>query len=231
MRRPAREGRPTRRLAAAVAAALILFSFSAVAAVAAAGDLVVGNFSGATLSGWTPKTFKGKTAYSFVEDGGRWVLMAQSHGAASALIKKITLDPKEYPVLRWSWKIGATIPKGDGRTKAGDDYAARVYVVFPRTFFWRTRSIEYVWGNRVAKGTFLPSPFSGKFVMVAVESGNENAGKWVDEERNVYEDYKKAFGEDPPKIGAVALMTDTDQTGQDAVAYYGDITIGKSSSP
>ena len=37
------------------------------------------------------------------------------------------------------------------------------------------------------------------------------------------EDYRRAFGEDPPRIGAVAIMTDTDNTGEEAVAWYGAI--------
>ena len=59
--------------------------------------------------------------------------------------------------------------------------------------------------------------------MVAVESGDGNAGRWIDEERNLAEDYRLAFGEDPPRIGAVAIMTDTDNTGEEAVAWYGAI--------
>jgi hypothetical protein len=188
-------------------------------------ELVLGNFSGRDLSGWKPKVFRGQTTYSLVDENGRQVLMAQSRGAASGLYKEVTLDPAKYPVLRWSWKIQGTIPEGNGRAKAGDDYAARVYVVFPRTFFFRTRAVNYIWANRIPKGTALPNAFTSNAMMVAVESGDEKAGTWVAEERNVFEDYRTLFGEDPPPIGAVALMTDTDNTGGEAVAYYGDITL------
>jgi hypothetical protein len=68
-------------------------------------------------------------------------------------------------------------------------------------------------------------------MLVAVESGNGNAGKWVNEERNIYEDYRKFFGEEPPLLGAVALMTDTDNTGEEAVAWYGDITLVSQEAP
>lgn len=152
--------------------------------------------------------------------------MARSRGAASGLYKEVTLDPAKYPVLRWSWKIRGTIPKGNAMTKAGDDYAARVYVVFPRTFsFFRTRAVNYIWANRIPRGSTLPNAFTSNAMMVAVESGDEKAGTWVAEERNVVEDYRMLFGEDPPAIGAVALMTDTDNTGGETVAYYGDITL------
>jgi hypothetical protein len=195
-------------------------------------DLLLGNFSAGDLSGWKPKVFQGKTSYTLVSEGERQVLKAESRKAASGLYKEVNRDPREFPVLRWSWKIESTILKGDGRTKDGDDYAARVYVVFPSILFFRTKAINYIWANRLPKGTTLPNAFSSNALMIAVESGDEKAGKWVTEERNVYEDYRTLFGEDPPAvIGAVALMTDTDNTGGETVAYYGDITLVGLSSP
>ncbi len=219
---PAPKRRP-RRLQNRVA--VLSFSLFLMTPSVSPERIVLGNFSDGDLSGWTPKVFHGRTSYSLVVDGERQVLMAQSRGAASGLYKEVTLDPWKYPVLRWSWKIKGTIPKGNGRTKAGDDYAARVYVVFPRTFFFRTRAVNYIWANRIPKGTALPNAFTSNAMMVAVESGDEKTGTWVAEERNVYEDYRTLFGEDPPAIGAVALMTDTDNTGGEATAYYGDITL------
>ena len=191
----------------------------------------MGNFGAGDLSGWQPKVFQGETSYSLVKEGELLVLRAESRKAASGLYKEVTLDPRKHPVLRWSWKIEGTIPGGNGRTKEGDDYPARVYVVFPRTFFWRTRAINYIWANRLPKGESLPNAFTSNAMMVAVESGEGNVGTWVAEERNLYEDYRRLFGEDPPEIGAVALMTDTDNTGGKAVAYYGDITLEGPSSP
>jgi len=189
-------------------------------------DILLGNFSGGDLSGWRPKVFQGKTSYTLVEDGERRVLKAESSGAASGLFMEVQLDPRMYPVLRWSWKIDGTIPNGDERTKEGDDYAARVYVVFPSILFFQTKAINYIWANRLPKGESLPNAFTSNAMMVAVESGDEKAGTWVAEERNLYEDYRRLFGEDPTVIGAVALMTDTDNTGGEAIAYYGDITLG-----
>jgi len=200
--------------------------------VAAGGALAaataVGRFSTGDLSGWEEQTFKGKkkTAYTLVRDGERTVLRAESHGSASGLINKVGFDPRQQPLLRWSWKVNGILKKGDERTKEGDDYPARVYVVFPRTFFWQTRAINYIWANRLPKGASVPNVYAPKNVkMIAVESGSANAGKWINEERNVYEDYLKLFGEEPPRAGAVALMTDTDNTGEEAIAWYGDITL------
>ena len=185
----------------------------------------VGEFSSGNLAGWEPQIFKGKkeTAYSLVKENGRTVLQAHSRHAASGLIRKVTLDPKEYPLLRWSWKVEHALRREDVTKKSGDDFAARVYVVFPRTFFWQTRAINYVWAARLPKGNSVPSPYTANASVVAVESGNGNAGQWLEEKRNIFEDYRRFFGEDPPQLGAVAVMTDTDDTRDGVTAWYGDI--------
>lgn len=59
--------------------------------------------------------------------------------------------------------------------------------------------------------------------MIAVQSGPTLVGQWMEEKRNLSEDYRKCFGEDTPKAGAVAIMTDTDNTGEQAIAWYGAI--------
>ncbi|MFH1036352.1 MAG: DUF3047 domain-containing protein [Pseudomonadota bacterium] len=189
------------------------------------GQVRVGNFSAGDLAGWEPKVFKGQTDYQLVSEDGRTVLKAQARASASALIKTLRLDPRQYPLLRWSWKIEATVAGGDERSKAGDDYAARVYVVFPSALFWRTRAINYIWANHLPRGEHLPNAFTSNAMMLAVESGDVQAGRWLAEERDIVEDYRRLFGGEPPDMGAVAVMTDTDNTGGQAVAYYGDISL------
>jgi hypothetical protein len=188
-------------------------------------ELVLGGFSSGNLAGWSDKIFKGKTTYTLIRENDKSVLKAHSEKGASGLLKKVNLDPKEYPVLRWSWKVEHVLKGEDVTRKSGDDFAARVYVVFPRTFFWQTRAINYVWAAKLPKGSSVPSPYTSKALIVAVESGDEKAGQWVNEERNIYEDYRKLFGEEPPMLGAVAIMTDTDDTRDEATAYYGNIFL------
>jgi len=205
--------------------ALLLTLPLAGAGPAWAGEVTVGNFSAGDLTGWEAKVFKGQTDYQLVRDQGRTVLKAQALASASALIKTLRLDPRQYPLLRWSWKIEGILPLGDERSKAGDDYAARVYVVFPSPLFWRTRAINYIWANRLPRGQALPNAFTANAMMLAVESGPDKAGQWLSEERDLLEDFRRLFGEEPPEIGAVAVMTDADNTGGQAVAYYGDIRL------
>lgn len=194
-------------------------------------ELHLGRFSTGDLSGWKDQSIgllKSKTTYSTSRDNDRDVLVARSSKAASGKIYNLSLDPKEYQTLKWSWKIDHTIKKGNEKTKDGDDFAARVYVVFPRGFFSKTRAICYVWANKLPKGEHVTSPFTPNIVTVAVDSGEELAGRWTFHQRNIYEDYRVFFGEEPPKIGAVALMTDTDNTAESAVGYYGDISLVRS---
>lgn len=189
------------------------------------GELTVSKFSAGDLSGWNDKIFKGKTVYTIAKDGDRNVLKAHSQKAASGLFREIAVDTKKYPVLRWSWKVEHSLKKEDVTKKSGDDFAARVYVVFPRTFFWRMRAINYVWATKMPKGSSAPSPYTTNAMIVAVESGDEKAGQWVTEERNIHEDYKRLFGEEPPAVGAIAVMADTDDTRDEVTAWFGDILL------
>jgi len=200
---------------------LLILVFSAVSADS--DTIEVGNFAEAGLAGWSEKSFKGETEYKIVEDSGQKVLQAKSQGAASGLVFETEYDPQDFPVLTWRWKVANTLVKGDSRTKAGDDYAARVYVVFPHWFFPKTKTLNYIWANRLPKDSVQTNAYLNNAIMISVESGNEKVGEWVSVRRNIIDDYRRAFGEDPPKIGAIAIMTDTDNTGESALAWYGDI--------
>lgn len=204
---------------------LLFLIFLLVGGTLCAAELAVGRFSAGNLSGWKEKVFKGRTDYALVTDGGTTVLRAHSRNTASGLVKNIDLDPKKYPILRWSWKVDHTLKREDVTKKSGDDFAARVYVVFPRAFFLRTRAINYVWAAKLPQGSAVPSSYTGNVIIVAVESGNGKAGTWISEHRNIYEDYRRFFGEEPPRLGGVAIMTDTDNTSDETTAWYGDIAL------
>lgn len=227
--------------------------FIAGALLLAAGPpdvLPIGIFSdqdpgGAVPEGWEAislaKVDK-QTEYALVEgDSGTAVVRARSEGGAGALATERRIDLTEYPILEWRWQVEGTIEGGNARTEDGDDYPARIYVTFDyedlgfgdrvRLTALRalgydeipTRALNYIWANQVAQGTVLENPYTDWVMMVAVRSGEENAGRWHRERRNVLRDYREAFGEDPPPVNGVAVMTDTDNTGGEATAYYGDI--------
>ncbi|HLF96887.1 MAG TPA: DUF3047 domain-containing protein [Methylococcaceae bacterium] len=202
----------------------LLLCFAAV--VAAAGlRIPVGEFSQGRLVGWETKIFQGETRYGLMELDGRAVLKAESRGTASGLVRKMAVDLENTPYLHWSWRAENTLGKLNERTKSGDDYPARLYVVVSGALaFWRTRSLNYVWASALPAGSAWPNAFAGQSVrMLALRSGEEETGRWHEEKRNVRDDLKRYFKEDIRQIDAVALMTDTDNTGGQAVAYYGDI--------
>ena len=206
---------------------VMLMLFLAGQAVAGMVQFPVDDFEHGLGPEWQVKSFKGDTDYRVVPEGTGHVLQADSHGTASALIHKVDLDPRDYPILSWRWKVAGTIAQGDERTRAGDDYAARVYVIFPHWFFPKTRTLNYLWANHLRQGEFIANAYTGNAMMIAVESGPEHSGQWIVERRNIIEDYRRAFGGDPPQIGAIAIMTDTDNTGVTATAWYDDFAFVK----
>ncbi len=193
--------------------------------VMAGQAIVIDDFEHGLKPQWEARKFKGDTEYTVTEMAGSHALKAESKASASAMIYRYKYDLKKYPILVWKWRVENTLIKGDESKKEGDDYAARVYVIFPHRLPLFTKSINYIWANRLPKGNHIPNPFYSKAVMVAVQSGDEYVGKWITEKRNVYEDYKTLFGEEPPLVGGIAVMTDTDNTGESATAYYDNIRI------
>jgi len=192
---------------------------------ALASDILLDDYQQGISKNWKEKSFKGWTRYEVVQEDGERCIRATSDASASALYYEIDFDPREYPLLTWRWKVNNIVAKGDEIKKEGDDYAARVYVVFPSALFWRTKAINYIWANKLTAGQAVPNPFTSNACMIAVQSGPTLVGQWMEEKRNLLEDYHKCFGEDTPKAGAVAIMTDTDNTGEKAMAWYGPIRL------
>ena len=61
--------------------------------------------------------------------------------------------------------------------------------------------------------------------LVTVVLGPAGVGKWQSLRRNVYDDYKRAFNEEPGLLKSVGVMTDTDNTGTKVEAWYGDLVF------
>lgn len=182
------------------------------------------------LREWKEKIFKGKVLYSIEKDDHESFVLATSKGTASALFYKIKLDMKRKPVISWKWNA-RSFPAKDGletlKDAKQDDFAARVYIIFPAMFFTKTRAIEYVWAEKIKQGTYGASPYSKNLQLMVVESGIKPNGEWVFEKRDIYKDYKEIFGEEPKyDIGAIAFMTDADSTKTSAAAFYDEIKIG-----
>jgi len=190
-----------------------------------AEEIIVGAFSKSDLSGWQEKEFDGITDYTLTEVGGAVALQAKSDNSASALAKKQRINLSEFPYLNWSWRVDVKLDSKNERMKSGDDYAARVYVIFDTGIFpWQIKAVNYVWASNMNKGDVWENAFAGKnAIMVALRNHLDNAAIWLPEKRNVRNDLKQLFGVDVDWIDGVAIMTDTDNGNGQAEAYYGDI--------
>ncbi len=206
----------------------IFIPFSVMAAQnRAAAPIPIGEFSHNTLDGWKEKEFSAQTRYQLVKNGDKTILRAQADASASGLFKEVEIDLTTHPYLNWEWRADKLHPPLAERTKAGDDYVARIYVVIKGgLLFWRTRAINYVWASSEKQGSVWPNAFAGKNAMLlAIRSTTDKQGVWYREKRNVYEDLKAIFGEEIKTIHAVAIMTDSDNSKGSVTASYGDITF------
>jgi len=216
-------------------------------------QMVLGDFSSQTKvipESWQPLTFgsiEEHTFYSLVDDQNIKVIKAESNESASGLTKKISFNPKEYPYLSWRWKVNKAIPGTDVTSKSGDDYAARIYVMFKYDLkdlseseqsrinwykFFNGKlpplaTLNYIWANKMAVWNIVSSPYTDRVKMVILKNKESTLHEWHIEERNVYEDYKNAFGEEPKDVISIAIMTDTDNTSATAETYFGDIIVSK----
>ncbi len=198
---------------------------------------------------WKPfalSASKKNTEYMLVAEDGVTVLRAMAHGAASALVFKTEFDPHQFPMLSWRWKVAQGIPEANNAEVSKEDSPLRVMVTFDgdtsklslkdkfASSFAQTQSgqplpyatLMYIWGNKVPINKVTISGRTSRIRMLALNVDDQGLGKWHNFTRNIVEDYKLAFGEDPGKVSGIELLTDTDNTGGDTEAFYGDISVG-----
>ncbi len=239
------------QLASAVAGVLRAWRWSARAAVAAALAGVASadevRLSPPGGAAWRPLELpkvERKTDYEVVTRGGAAVLRAVSQCSASALAHPLDrVDLGRTPRLRWRWKIEAALDIPDERSKAGDDFAARIYVMFrfdpARASLWErwrhrlaTRrygelvpgdAINYVWTSGLEAGTRWDNPYTEASKMVSL--GRGPLPDWRTEEVDVAADYATLFGRSPPRMLALAVMSDSDNSCGRAVAYFADFAF------
>lgn len=201
-----------------------------------------------SLDNWKPLTFPRiprHSAYRIQKKGENNFLVAQADNSASGIIYTRSFNIYKTPVIKWKWKISNTYQAGDEKKKSGDDYALRVYVVFKYDphkagFFERTQyntlkliygeypphsSINYIWANKKYPERILPNPFTAKTQMILLQKGPDRAGAWIEERANALEDYRQAFGTEPPSEASIAVMSDADNTGEKATGYVDYIEV------
>jgi hypothetical protein len=215
-----------------------------------AGDTVLFRDDFQTLDAWEPLSFSGidrHTAYVIQELEKSSVLVAKSSNSASAIVCKQTFHVAEFPIIRWRWKVDNVYARGDYRSKSGDDYPIRVYVLFEfdpetagvgmrlkygiiKSLYGRyppQNSLNYIWANRPEETEPVTSPFTDRSIMIPLQQGPQNVGRWIQETVNVLEDFRRFFGVDPPPRATLAIMNDSDNTGETATSYIEFIEVLK----
>lgn len=179
-------------------------------------------FNGSDLEGWEEKSFEGNSQYQLTGNG----LSASCDGGASSMYRKIEINLNETPVLNWSWRVNSMDGfSADERSKAGDDFAARIYVVRnDGLIIPDILSLSYVWAQGETIGSDWSNPFYKKAHMIVLNNAGQN-GQWITQSRNLKDDFKAYFGKDINTIDGIAIMTDCDNTGGRASAQYGSIKM------
>ena len=215
---------------------VLAISVAAVAVAAEPPSFVVEAWSRQALGrpgipeGWSGQSW-GSPQYDLtvVTDGSDRVLHLRSRGDNSTISKEIKIDVKELPLLVWRWKAVTLPAGGDCRRKATDDQVAQIYVAFPRfPTAVRSRIIGYVWDTTAPAGTIVKSESTALVTYVVVRSGTDELGRWLTETRNVYDDFKRIYGEAPTEpVGAVSVAIDSNDTRSSAESYIGTILFRK----
>jgi hypothetical protein len=181
-------------------------------------------------------------------DDSATVLRVESRAGGGTAAHALDVDPTSHPRLAWRWKVDRVVARANLERRDGDDFAARVYVFFDlpdAELPWPERvklklarlvhggdvpsaGLCYVWDNTHAPGTIAPNPYAPHIRTYVLESGSAAAGSWVEERRDVVADFRAAFPERSapvPRISGIAAGNDTDQTGEDAIAWFGDFRV------
>jgi hypothetical protein len=201
-----------------------------------------------TLENWRPLTFpkiQRHTTYRVQKEGEMGFLVAKADNSASGIIYARSFNIYKTPIIKWKWKISNIYLAGDEKKKSGDDYALRIYVVFKYApekagVFEQAQynalkllygeypphcSLNYIWANKKYPERILPNTYTAKAQMVILQKGSERAGLWIEERVNALEDYRKAFGDEPPVEASIAIMSDADNTGEQATSYVDYIEV------
>lgn len=200
-------------------------------------------------TGWAHQPLsklKRDTVYKVDRVDGRAVLRASADGAASLYVAPVKpATSASSATLRWDWKTDALVPGADNRDKSREDAPLRVLVAFDgdvktlpeaeQRRFSRAKTLTgrqppyavvmYIWSDQVAVGTVIPSAHTSQVKMLAVASGADGLGRWQSVQRNLVEDYRRAYGAEPGPVLGVAVMTDTDNTGTKAAGEYAEIRL------
>jgi hypothetical protein len=187
--------------------------------------LVIGDFSqgvdedGVPL-GWELKERSGKADFTLLKDGDIHALCLKSEDTSFSFQKPLDIDPREFPVISWKWKVTELPEGGDFRERGKDDQAAQLLVAFSNA-----NVIVYIWDTTAPKG-YVDDAWSPPFLSikaVVMQSGRAQTGRWLTETRSVYEDYRGLFGKEPPRIAGIRLQINSQHTETSGESFFADV--------
>jgi hypothetical protein len=216
---------------------ILLFSIIAFSSVCAGADnqpIVIG-FDGKPDSdgvpkGWELKVKSGDAIFKILDENNQKIIYLKSADASFSFQKSISLNPREYPYLTWTWKAVKLPAGGDFRKSKTNDQALQVFVAFKGG-----DAFSYIWDTNAPEGSFgeesIGWPINIKIKVIAVKSGSSQLGQWVTINRNIYDDYKKFFGKEPPELKGIRVQANSQHTGATGEGYFNKIVFSSSEPP
>lgn len=195
----------------------------------AAQPLVIADFSKGTDQrgiplGWQLKERVGKADFSIIKEGDLYALRLRSEETSFSFEKSVTIDPRQYPIFSWKWKVTKLPAGGDFRSTKKDDQAAQVFLAFSNR-----KIILYIWDTSAPKGS-ADDAWAPPFLTIkaiVLRSGHGDVGKWITETRNVYKDYMRLFGQEPPALAGIRIQINSQNTQSSGESFFGDMAFVK----
>ncbi len=179
--------------------------------------------------GWELEEKAGTPDVKIEKSGETFFVRFRSDNSSFGIKKEQEIDIKDTPYLNWKWRVTVLPERGNFLKKETDDQAAQMYVFFPRfPAKLNTEVVGYLWeSNPKNKKKEGESPAWSKSKVIVLQAGPKNLNRWVQEKRNVYEDYKRLFKKEPPTAGGITLYINSQHTQGKAEAYFSEIFFSK----
>jgi hypothetical protein len=197
--------------------------------------------AGSLPAGWKLVTRPGIRAAAF-EQKDAATLEVRSEGGFGLLYREIPSDQRVMGRLSWEWRLDATFPPTDLRSKGGDDRPLAIHLLFPEadgsfgllTTFKGSlgrllglppggRALTYVWGGDHAVGETFVNPYADQAFMIVLRGGDAPTGRWFREQVDIASDFERLFGHPAPAAAFVAISTDGDDLGGASIGYVANL--------
>ena len=187
-------------------------------------NITVFEFTKNELKDLKVRKVKKLTTYILGSNENGNYLRAEAEGVGSGLGKEIKIDLNKTPFLNITWKVERDLRGIDEKSKKGHDYAARVFVVKKTGLTaLSNKAINYIFSSNNSIDDHWRSPYTKSSIDYVLSTTEKNLNEWVTVKANVKNHFKKLHNIDVDILSGVALMTDTDQTGLEAISYYQNI--------